>query len=96
MGSILTSVAIPSSSGHLFRRTTASGYGGSERSRNPFFIRSSIPSLRKHWDARSEYRVAIPSSSGHLFRPIAFGEAGPVFAHAVAIPSSSGHLFRHQ
>ena len=43
---------------------------GPGMSRNPFFIRSSIPSATggRRWQRNAH--VAIPSSSGHLFRPL--------------------------
>ena len=67
-------VAIPSSSGHLFRPRHDQGQCFQlDRSRNPFFIRSSIPSLCYVTLHYVTLRVAMPSSSGHLFRQTKVG-----------------------
>src|SRR5208283_2886188 len=60
--------------------------------RNPFFIRSFVPTEQGNNKRNNRIIVAIPSSSGHLF-PQVFRKPLTVILATVAIPSSSGHLF---
>gem|GEM_PF-3414897 len=86
-------VAIPSSSGHWFLRHIWTFLSGGDSSRrNPFFIRSLVPSVVARRDRGiPSHRVAIPSSSGHWFLLSASRASSP--GRRVAIPSSSGHWF---
>ena len=86
-------VAIPSSSGHLFRLRVGWGLSaGGDMSQS--LLHQVIYSVGKViCEEGNLYQVAIPSSSGHLFRRIGCRDATYVYPN-VAIPSSSGHLFR--
>ena len=85
-------VAIPSSSGQSFQQTKRIPFRTPNYRRNPFFIRSILPTRTAVPRRGNPEIVAIPSSSGQSFQQPSPRSWQSV--ESVAIPSSSGQSFQ--